>query len=122
MVHVPLATLPRICGTDIGAGLNGPRGLVADEHPDLLEMRARFYDRGWDWVIAHDMDVVYERLITQAERQRVARIEMFDEFEEWHLLMQHYCLVFATVDRIAAAEDSAEENWVRRLGCHLEIS
>ena len=42
--------------------------------------------------------------------------------EEWHLLMQHYCLVFATVDRIAAAEDSAEENWVRRLGCHLEIS
>jgi hypothetical protein len=33
--------------------------------------------------------------IDQVEKDRVAKLEIFDEFEEWNLLMSHYCLVVA---------------------------
>ena len=33
----------------------------------------------------------------RAERS-VARLELFDELEEWRLIMQHYCLAWAVHD------------------------
>ena len=41
----------------------------------------------------------FKRMLDQEEKARTERLEMFDEFEEWHMLMQHYCLAFAAVDR-----------------------
>ena len=33
----------------------------------------------------------------------IARLELFDELEEWQLIMQHYCLAWATTDAALAA-------------------
>lgn len=39
------------------------------------------------------MSVVYnERINVENERTRIEKIEMFDEFEEWNMLQDHYCL------------------------------
>jgi tRNA wybutosine-synthesizing protein 4 len=39
------------------------------------------------------MNIVYrDRLNTDAERSRIEKLEIFDEFEEWDLLQSHYCL------------------------------
>lgn len=40
----------------------------------------------------YSMSVVYSRKMEQAERLRIEKIEIFDEFEEWDLLQSHYCL------------------------------
>lgn len=37
--------------------------------------------------------------IPQVERERVGRVEMMDEYEEWNLMMSHYCLVWAWIDK-----------------------
>ena len=67
-------------------------------YPGLEEMCGRFRARGWETVVAKDMDVLYQRMLDREEKARTERLELLDEFEEWHLLMQHYCLVFAAVD------------------------
>ena len=41
------------------------------------------------------MDKVYTFHLDAAERIRIEKLEMFDEFEEWQLLQNHYCLTLA---------------------------
>jgi tRNA wybutosine-synthesizing protein 4 len=38
------------------------------------------------------MDKLYSLRLDTAERQKIEKIEIFDEFEEWVLLQSHYCL------------------------------
>jgi tRNA wybutosine-synthesizing protein 4 len=33
-----------------------------------------------------------ERVNQEQERTRIEKLEMFDEFEEWNMLQNHYCL------------------------------
>jgi tRNA wybutosine-synthesizing protein 4 len=35
---------------------------------------------------------VYGLKLDTAERARIEKLEIFDEFEEWDLLQSHYCL------------------------------
>jgi hypothetical protein len=41
------------------------------------------------------MDHVWHS-IPQTEMVRVQKLEIFDELEEWDLLMKHYCLLIAS--------------------------
>jgi hypothetical protein len=38
------------------------------------------------------MSEVYLKKLDPAERSRIEKLEIFDEFEEWDLLQSHYCL------------------------------
>lgn len=38
---------------------------------------------------------MYSKFLDPSEIRRISRIEMFDEFEEWHLIQAHYCIVVA---------------------------
>ena len=69
--------------------------LRAAQYPDLEDVCERFRSRGWDWAAAQDMDAVYRHVLDADEKARTKWLEMFDEFEEWHMLMQHYCLCLA---------------------------
>jgi len=64
-------------------------------HPTLEAQEKRFRGRGWSHVQARDMEDVYNQLIEAGERSRVARLEMFDEVEQWQLIQRHYCVVVA---------------------------
>ena len=37
----------------------------------------------------------YDQLVSKDEKLRVAKLEIFDEVEEWNMLMSHYCLTTA---------------------------
>jgi hypothetical protein len=45
----------------------------------------------------HSMTMLqaWERLVTVSEKARVSKLEIFDEVEEWVMLMNHYCLTTA---------------------------
>jgi hypothetical protein len=38
---------------------------------------------------------VYNKMITNEDKFRIAKLEIFDEMEEWVLLMSHYSLTIA---------------------------
>ncbi|KAI5296104.1 Leucine carboxyl methyltransferase 1 [Ascosphaera acerosa] len=41
-----------------------------------------------------DIDFLWQRWVSAEEKERIARIEMLDELEEWRLLAQHYCVTW----------------------------
>ena len=50
---------------------------------------------GWREVSCRTMLEAYRELISQEAKARVAKLEIFDEIEEWEMLMSHYCLTLA---------------------------
>jgi hypothetical protein len=38
---------------------------------------------------------LYNNLIDKTTKTRIERLEFFDEFEEWILILRHYCIVAA---------------------------
>lgn len=73
--------------------------LGLEAHPDLASQEARFRRNGFPFVKAIDMKQVYYDVLAKQDRARVERLEIFDEFEEFFLIMQHYALTMgSTVD------------------------
>ena len=55
-------------------------------------------DKGDREVIVESLalnNVYSTKLNEEGERTRIEKLEMFDEFEEWELLLGHYCLTLA---------------------------
>ena len=71
-----------------------------EKYPTLQAQEKRYRDRGFEKTEAIDMNQVY-RALTDGDRalsSSIARLELFDELEEWMLLQAHYCLVTAVKD------------------------
>ncbi|KAJ9188536.1 hypothetical protein P3X46_003887 [Hevea brasiliensis] len=66
--------------------------------PTLLAKEKLFLDQGWQRAVAWDMLRVYSDFIEAQERHRIERLELFDEFEEWHMMQEHYCVTYAIND------------------------
>lgn len=62
--------------------------------PDLEAKKKRFTDLGYKRAEALDMDVIYNRCLDPVDIKRIERLEIFDEFEEWHIMQEHYCVAF----------------------------
>ncbi|XP_022770184.1 tRNA wybutosine-synthesizing protein 4-like isoform X3 [Durio zibethinus] len=54
--------------------------------PTLLAKEKLFLDQGWQKIVAWDMLRVYSKFVDAHERCRIERLELFDEFEEWHMM------------------------------------
>lgn len=68
--------------------------------PTLLAKEKLFLDQGWQRAVAWDMLRVYSDFIDAHERRRIERLELFDEFEEWHMMQEHYCVAYAIKDKM----------------------
>ncbi|KAK9015273.1 hypothetical protein V6N11_006388 [Hibiscus sabdariffa] len=66
--------------------------------PTLQAKEKIFLDQGWQKAIAWDMLRVYSKFVDANERQRIERLELFDEFEEWHMMQEHYCVAYGSND------------------------
>ncbi|XP_048334727.1 leucine carboxyl methyltransferase 1 homolog [Ziziphus jujuba] len=66
--------------------------------PTLRAKEQLFLDQGWQRAVAWDMLKVYSDFIEAQERRRIERLELFDEFEEWHMMQEHYCVAYAIND------------------------
>ncbi|KAI9811091.1 MAG: carboxy methyl transferase for protein phosphatase 2A [Pycnora praestabilis] len=47
-----------------------------------------------------DIDFIWEKWITQEEKERVGGLEMLDEVEEWRMLARHYCVCWGWRDGV----------------------
>ncbi|KAL2326209.1 hypothetical protein Fmac_025267 [Flemingia macrophylla] len=66
--------------------------------PTLHAKEKLFLDQGWQKSVAWDMLRVYNDFIDPQERRRIERLELFDEFEEWYMMQEHYCVAYAIND------------------------
>ncbi|XP_065859150.1 leucine carboxyl methyltransferase 1 homolog [Euphorbia lathyris] len=64
----------------------------------LLAKEKLFLDQGWQRAVAWDMLKIYSDFIEAQERRRIERLELFDEFEEWHMMQEHYCVAYGIND------------------------
>ncbi|KAG9394843.1 Leucine carboxyl methyltransferase [Carpediemonas membranifera] len=71
--------------------------------PTIEALTARYTRLGFPSV-GRTMLNVYDEVIPEAERRRLAHLEFLDEYEEWNLLLGHYCITLSGVD---AEGDSA---------------
>lgn len=68
------------------------------EYPDLEAQRKRFKNLGFSHHGAWSMTDVYRHFLDKDELRTIERLEMFDEFEEWHLIQGHYCISMAATE------------------------
>ncbi|GMH22365.1 hypothetical protein Nepgr_024208 [Nepenthes gracilis] len=66
--------------------------------PTLEAKEKLFLHQGWQKALAWDMLRVYGEFIDAQEKHRIERLELFDEFEEWHMMQEHYCVAYAIND------------------------
>jgi len=78
--------------------------------PTLEAHKQRLLDCGWSRSYAHDMDELYRLFVDPKEQARAERLEIFDEFEEWHLIQEHYSIALGVNDA---------EGILKNLGLHL---
>ena len=65
-------------------------------YPELADQRRRYVEEGgFGRAAARTMLDVFDAYLPAEDTRRIAAIEMFDEFEEWQLILSHYCLVAA---------------------------
>jgi len=69
------------------------------KYPDLESQKKRFLELGYTHIDAKDMNDIFKVLLSPTENQRLAKIEIFDEYEEWTLIQAHYCIVVSTFDK-----------------------
>ncbi|KAA8520442.1 hypothetical protein F0562_014698 [Nyssa sinensis] len=86
--------------------------------PTLLAKEKLFLDQGWQRAVAWDMLRVYSHFIEAQERQRIERLELFDEFEEWHMMQEHYCVACAINDAMGLYEGFGFPNDQHLTGTH----
>lgn len=81
-----------------------------EAHPDLESQERRFAQNGFPKVETRDMKTVYYEVLSPRERARVEKLELFDEFEEFFLIMQHYAFTLgATVEAVGMDLSPEEE-------------
>ncbi|CAN0921859.1 Leucine carboxyl methyltransferase 1 homolog [Linum grandiflorum] len=77
--------------------------------PTLFAKEQLFLEQGWEKAVAWDMQKVYSEFIEVADKRRIERLELFDEFEEWYMMQasqffhltiscEHYCVAYAIND------------------------
>ena len=80
------------------------------KYPEIQDQIARYEGFGFTKAYCNDMDKLYSWFITDADRKRIERIEYFDEYEEWHLIQGHYCILVAARGNLSEWFD----NWIAK--------
>lgn len=122
-------TYDMITPTDI-YGRNMVRNLQAagfeipgiKDFPTLEDQKNRFLLTGWKAARSRTMRFYYDKILDTELRDRLFKLEMLDEVEEWNMLMEHYSLTIASKQELVVAEAEGEgEEQGRSLAQLLEI-
>eukprot|EP00928_Gymnodinium_smaydae_P087993 TRINITY_DN72153_c0_g1_i1.p1 TRINITY_DN72153_c0_g1~~TRINITY_DN72153_c0_g1_i1.p1 ORF type:complete len:429 (-),score=91.87 TRINITY_DN72153_c0_g1_i1:44-1234(-) len=70
--------------------------LSIHDYPTFDATRERYLSRGWDRCFIADMLRIYNTMLDQKDIERIHRLELLDEYEEWNLIQAHYFILVAT--------------------------
>ncbi|KAJ5917345.1 hypothetical protein N7466_010899 [Penicillium verhagenii] len=74
------------------------------KYATLKAQRTRLHGHGFgSGQAVADIEFLWERWVSEGEKNRVSRLEMLDEVEEWQLLARHYCIAWGWRDAVDAA-------------------
>ncbi|XP_072030501.1 tRNA wybutosine-synthesizing protein 4-like [Amphiura filiformis] len=68
-------------------------------YPSLEAQCQRYTSMGWPHCQAVNMNQYYLNALSPEERARIESLELFDEYEEWHLKCAHYIVAYASAGR-----------------------
>lgn len=77
------------------------------------------------WTEAHSQDMlfIYRNILDESDKDRMCRLEIMDEVEEWNMLMEHYTLTIAARVPPENSEDAASASKEEDgHGFHIEYS
>ncbi len=60
--------------------------------PTLQAHKERLKNAGWGRADAKTMNEIYKGCLDANDVRRIQKLEIFDEFEEWDLIQEHYCI------------------------------
>jgi len=66
------------------------------DYPSLDAQRDRYRKLGWEKCVLADMNKVYKEYLDSKDVERIHKLELMDEFEEWHLIQAHYFVLVAS--------------------------
>ncbi len=66
------------------------------DYPSLDTQQQRFLENGWETASSETFLQAFDTMISAELKKKIFKLEMFDELEEWCLLMAHYSLTVAT--------------------------
>lgn len=66
---------------------------------------------GFSKTVGSDLLIAFETILTQSQRRKANQCEWLDEYEEFHLIMKHYCFVVAG---ICCDEDRSHQRMVEK--------
>ncbi|XP_070554287.1 tRNA wybutosine-synthesizing protein 4-like isoform X2 [Ptychodera flava] len=95
---------------------NDPFGIVMQDHfkklgsplkaiqtyPTIAAQQTRYLRLGFEVSMAMDMNELFFDILSLEERQRIEKIEPFDEFEEWQLKCSHYVVICSYAGNMTA--------------------
>jgi tRNA wybutosine-synthesizing protein 4 len=59
--------------------------------------KERFLKAGWGRAEVKTMNEIYKSCLDPNDVRRIQKLEIFDEFEEWNLIQDHYCIAVGVV-------------------------
>ncbi len=93
-------------------------GIVAS----LEAHKERLIKAGWGRAEAKTMNEIYKSCLDANDVRRIQKLEIFDEFEEWDLIQEHYCIAVGVIDNISPLEnesgDSGGSGVLKEFGLH----
>jgi tRNA wybutosine-synthesizing protein 4 len=69
------------------------------DFPTLDAQKARFLDCGWVAANSCSMRHYFDKLMDDSLKEKLHKVEMLDEVEEWNMLMDHYSLTIAMLQK-----------------------
>jgi O-methyltransferase involved in polyketide biosynthesis len=92
----------------INAGVASPESCLLQTRtlPDQLQ---KLVDCGFVEAVGCDMWSAYETVVTEAQRKRANQSEFLDEYEEWILIMQHYCFMVGITNPSSSSFTEAKD-------------
>jgi len=81
-------------------------------HPTLDAQIRRLQDCGFSsGQDAIDVNFAHDNWMGRSELQRISKLEMLDELEEWRLLASHYCIAWGWKTGLNESEPGIFGEW-----------
>merc|ERR1711935_1035514 len=89
-------------------GVTSPESCILQTRTLKHQLEKLVGCNGFVRAVGCDMWSAYETIVTETQRKRASQSEFMDEYEEWILIMRHYCFVVAQGGRSSSQQPKSD--------------